>query len=93
MTAHRLINWTLAAAIAAMMSTAYLLDAPSDVQTRTASRQSAADAQKQAQHQTRFERAAQTMCGGPGSFELLPDNAIQCLSRMGQVTVTAKVAL
>ena len=36
MSTHRLINWTIAAGIAALMSTAYLLDGPDDIATAQA---------------------------------------------------------
>ena len=36
MSTHRLINWTIAAGIAALMSTAYLLDGPDDIATAKA---------------------------------------------------------
>ena len=94
MTAHRLINWLLAALIAATLSTAYLLDAPGEVQARIHTAQSVADAQKQAQRTKRFEKAAHQLCGGGnGAFELLADGAIQCFTHRGHKTITAKVAL
>lgn len=77
-----------------MLGSAYLLDGLTDTQARTATAQSAQDAQKQAQQQARFERAARKMCGvGQGTFELLADGAIQCLTGLGVPTITAKVAL
>ena len=94
MTAHRLTNWIMAAIIAAAMSTAYLLDStPSDTSARISTTQSEQDAQKQAKQQARFEKAARKLCGGSqGTFELLADGAIQCLTQ-GNKTFTSKVAL
>jgi hypothetical protein len=94
MTGYRAANWLLAAIIAAAMSTAYLLDAPTEAQARIDTARSAQDAQKHAQREARFERAARKLCGGDNSvFELLEDGAIQCLTKRGFPTITAKVAL
>ena len=94
MTAHRLTNWIMAAIIAGAMSTAYLLDGPTDDQARSDTTQSAQDAQRHAQQQARFERAARKLCSASqGAFELLEDGAIQCLTRVGVPTLIAKVAL
>jgi hypothetical protein len=94
MTTHRFTNWLMAAVIAAGLSTAYLLDAPAEAQARIQAAHSVQDAQKQAQRQARFERAARKLCGGDNSvYQLLDDGAIQCLTKRGFPTITAKVAL
>ena len=95
MTNHRAFNWLLSALIAATMSTAYLLDGPTDPQDlRTASAASLADAKTHARQQARFERAARKACGSDnGAYALLDDGSIQCLTHQGRKTVTAKVAL
>ena len=48
MSAHRIINWLLALAIAAMLSTSYLLDGPSDHQAAQAEASSVQDAHQAA---------------------------------------------
>ena len=98
MTTHRLLNALLAAlgaaVFAAVLSASHLLDGPTDHQARTDTAQSAQDAQRHAQQQARFERAARKMCSASqGAFELLADGAIQCQDRAGLPTITAKVAL
>ena len=95
----RRIMQTLCAAIgalifAALLSTGHLLDGPSDAQVRIDTARSTKDAERAAQYQARFERAAQRACGGGnGAFVLLADNSIQCLTHQGHKTFTAKVAL
>ena len=95
MTNHRAFNWLLSALIAATMSTAYLLDGPTDTHDlHTASAASLADAKAQAKRQARFERAARKVCGGENAaFEVLADGAIQCFTKRGAATIVAKVAL
>ena len=83
-----------AVAMAALLSTGHLLDSPDDLQTRIATTRATIDAQREAQRQARFERAARRMCGGDNAaFVMLADNAIQCLTHQGRKTITAKVAL
>jgi hypothetical protein len=48
MTPHRALNWTLAALIALIMSTAYLLDGPSEQAAIQATADSVLDAQQAA---------------------------------------------
>jgi len=45
MTPHRALNWTLAALIALVMSCAYMLDGPSEIQAIQATADSVQDAQ------------------------------------------------
>lgn len=98
MTPHRVINIALAclgaATFGALLSTSYLLDGSSDLDATTRTAQSLQDAQRTAQHQARFERAARHLCGGgPSAYELLDDHTIMCLTPTGGKTITSKVAL
>jgi uncharacterized low-complexity protein len=94
MTAHRTLNWLLATIIAATLSTAYLLDAPTEYQARIDAAQAAIDAEHTARQQARFEHAARKACGGGESaYELLADGSIQCFTHRGAKTILAKVAL
>lgn len=49
MTPHRILNWILATLIGLIMSTAYLLDGPDDIQAARDTAASVADAQAAAQ--------------------------------------------
>jgi hypothetical protein len=83
---NNIINWTLAVAVAAVLSTAYLLDGPSDIQ---AAQDAAADAQAtQAEQkaQARFERAAQQMCGENSGWTKLENGSVQCFTKRGHKT-------
>jgi len=87
-------NWLIAALLCLVLGSSYLLDGPTDHQARTDTAQSTQDAQRHAQQQARFQRAARKMCSASqGAFELLADGAIQCLTSVGVPTITAKVAL
>lgn len=93
-TPHRALNIALALGIAAVLSTAWHIDdLPSAATERSDTAQSVQDAQRHAQRQARFDKAAARMCGGNGTWVLLPDNEIQCQNRRSQVTRIAKVAL
>jgi hypothetical protein len=78
------INWCLAVAVAVVLSTAYLLDGPSDHQ---AAQDAAADAKATQREQAalaRFEKAAQAMCGGENaSWRLLDNGSVQCFTKRG----------
>ena len=80
------INWTLAVAMAAVLSTAYLLDGPSDHQ---AAMDAAADAKATQREQAalaRFEKAAQAMCGDNAGWTKLDNGAVQCFTKRGYKT-------
>ena len=80
------INWTLAVAAALVLSTAYLLDGPSDHQ---AAQDAAADAkamQAEQRAQARFEKAAQQMCGENAGWTQLENGAVQCFNKTGHKT-------
>ena len=93
MTPHRALNWLLATLIALGLSSAYLLDAPTEVQTRIHAAQSAHDAQVQAQRTERFERAARAMCGQNGAVALIDDSTIQCVSHQGKRGAVLSLAM
>jgi hypothetical protein len=87
MTTHRLINWSLAALTALIMSSAYLLDGPTDLQAAADAAASVRYAERQAQAQERFERAAQQACGENAGWQLRADGGVQCLTKRGHKTV------
>lgn len=89
----RLINWSLAVAIAALLSTAYLLDGPDDHSTEWAQAQNIEAAMRAAQAAVRFDRAARAMCGGENAaWSDLGDGTVQCANKLGQRTVRLAVA-
>lgn len=59
MTPHRLLNLALAALIALILSTAYLLDGPSEMDAIQATADSVADAQNSARAAARVAKTAQ----------------------------------
>ena len=95
MTKHRALNVVLAIGgaviFAAMLSTGHLLDMPSEAVARIDVARSAQDAERDAQHQARFEKAARRLCGENAGYLLLSDREIQCFTN--HIFKTAKVAL
>lgn len=92
MTPHRAINWALAALLALLLSSAYLLDGPTDHSTERASAQALEDAARADAQRLRFEAAAQRACGGPNAaWMLLLDGAVQCATKRGHKTIVARV--
>jgi hypothetical protein len=80
------INWMLAVAVAVVLSTAYLLDGPSDHQ---AAMDAAADAKATQREQAalaRFEKAAQQMCGDNAGWTQLENGSVQCFTKRGHKT-------
>lgn len=88
---NHIINYTLAGLMALVLSTAYLLDGPSDHQAAIDSAAAAKDAQRAAVAQARFDRAAQAVCGENAGWQLRNDGAVQCLTKRGHPTITARV--
>jgi hypothetical protein len=88
---NTLINYTLAGALALVLSSAYLLDGPSDHQAAIDTAAAAKDAQRAAVAQARFERAAQQACGDNASWQLLDSGSVQCTTKRGHKTIVAKV--
>jgi hypothetical protein len=83
---NHVINWTLAALTALVLSTAYLLDGPSDHQ---AAMDAAADAKATQREQAalaRFEKAAQAVCGENAGWTQLENGAVQCFNKTGRKT-------
>jgi hypothetical protein len=80
------INWTLAALTALVLSTAYLLDGPSDHQAAMDAAADAKATQAEQKSQARFEKAAQQMCGENSGWTKLENGAVQCLTKRGHKT-------
>ena len=80
------INWTMALAVAAVLSTAYLLDGPSDHQAAIDAAADAKATQAEQRAQARFEKAAQAMCGDNASWTKLDNGAVQCFTKRGHAT-------
>jgi len=89
MTRHRLTNSALAvisaALFAAVLSTSYLLDGPSELQAARDTAASVADAQRMARRD---------LCGSENaSVEPLPDGGVQCRTKRGHKTIMARGVL
>ena len=85
------LNTLAALAIAALLSTSYLLDGPDDIATAQAVADDLHQAQRDAQ-QVRFAKAASAICGQNAAWALADDGrAIQCSTKRGHRT--KKVAL
>ena len=80
------INWTLAALTALVLSTAYLLDGPSDHQAAMDAAADAKATQTEQRAQARFEKAAQQMCGDNAGWTQLENGAVQCFTKRGHKT-------
>jgi hypothetical protein len=83
---NHLINWGLAVAVAAMLSTAYLLDGPSDHQAAIDAAADAKATQREQAQQARFEKAAQAMCGDNAGWKLLENGSVQCFTKTSRKT-------
>jgi hypothetical protein len=78
------INWCLAVAVALVLSTAYLLDGPSDHQAAVDSAANARATQREQLAMEKFSRAAQAMCGGENAtWRLLDNGSVQCFTKRG----------
>jgi hypothetical protein len=80
------INWTLAALAALVLSTAYLLDGPSDHQAAIDAAADAKATQTEQKAQARFEKAAQQMCGENSGWTQLENGSVQCFTKRGHKT-------
>jgi hypothetical protein len=80
------INWTLAVAVAAVLSTAYLLDGPSDHQAAMDAATDAKATQREQAALARFEKAAQAMCGDNAGWTQLENGSVQCFTKRGYKT-------
>ncbi len=83
---NNIINWTLAALTALVLSTAYLLDGPSDHQAAIDAAADAKATQREKAQQARFEKAAQSMCGNNAGWQLLENGTVQCFTKRGHKT-------
>lgn len=83
---NNIINWTLAVAIALVLSTAYLLDGPSDHQAAIDAAADAKATQREQAALARFEKAAQAMCGENAGWAKLENGAVQCFTKRGHAT-------
>jgi hypothetical protein len=80
------INWTLAVLTALLLSTAYLLDGPSDHQAAIDAASDAKATQREQAALARFEKAAQAMCGDNAGWTQLDNGAVQCFTKRGHKT-------
>ena len=80
------INWTLAVATALVLSTAYLLDSPSDHQAAIDAAADAKATQREQAALARFEKAAQAMCGENSGWTQLENGSVQCFNKTGRKT-------
>lgn len=80
------INWGLAALAALVLSTAYLLDGPSDHQAAIDAAADAKATQAEQAQQARFEKAAQQMCGDNAGWAKLDNGSVQCFTKRGHKT-------
>ena len=86
-------TWLTAALLCLLLGSAYHLDGPSDIEAAQDTASAAADAAHAAKQQARFERAAARACGDTGGVALINDSSVQCITKHGRQTITAKVAL
>lgn len=80
------INWGLAALAALVLSTAYLLDGPSEIQAAIDAAADARATQREQAALARFEKAAQQMCGDNAGWKLLENGSVQCFTKRGHAT-------
>ena len=80
------INWTLAVAVSLVLSTAYLLDGPSDHQAAIDAAADAKATQREQAALARFEKAAQQMCGENAGWTKLDNGSVQCFTKQGRKT-------
>lgn len=80
------INWTLAGLTALILSTAYLLDGPSDHQAAIDAADDAKATQREKAKQARFEKAAHQMCDDNAGWHLLDSGSVQCFTKRGHKT-------
>ena len=80
------INWTLAVAVSLVLSTAYLLDGPSDHQAALDAAADVKATQREQAALARFEKAAQAMCGDNAGWKLLDSGSVQCFTKRGYRT-------
>lgn len=90
----RLIEWLITFLIALVLSSAYLLDGPSELDALRDGAATAQDAQQAADTSIRFASAASKACGGENaSYTLIDERTVQCSTKRGFKTIVAQVAL
>ena len=88
---NHLLNWCLAGVAALVLSSAYLLDAPSELQAVIDTAAAAQDARQALLAEARFAKAAQAACGENAGWQLRADGAVQCTTKRGHKTIVARV--
>lgn len=91
MTAERSLNWSLAAIIAAILSTSHLLDTGNtfeitDHSTEHAQAAALQDAINAEAAHARYMRAAAAICGENAGYLETADGAIACTTKKGKRT-------
>lgn len=86
-----IVPWISAAALAALLSSAHLLDGPKDWEAEKAMEQSMLDAIEQEKAQQGYVKAVQSLCGVNGAWIQLEDGLIQCYTHKGKKTVQVKL--
>lgn len=90
----RAIEWLLAGLIALVLASSFLLDGPSELDALHAGEASSQDAQQAADTLIRFAKAASKACGGENAAYVPIDRStVQCSTKRGFKTITAKVVL
>jgi hypothetical protein len=90
---NHLITYTLTGLAALVLSTAHLLDAPSELQAAIDTAAAVQDAHGAMLADAKFAKAAQAVCGGENSaWKLRDDGLVQCFTHRGYKTTTVKVA-
>ena len=93
MTTARLTPWLIASALALVLATAHHLDdGIPDHHAEWDQAQNIDAALRAADERRRFERAAQALCGPQAAWQELADGAVQCRTKHGRPTITARVA-
>lgn len=86
---NHLINYALAGLAALVLSSAYLLDGPSDHQAAIDAAAAQRDARQAVLTEARFARAAQQLCGENAGWQRRDDGALQCTTKRGHKTIVA----
>ena len=90
----RAIEWLLAGLIALVLASSFLLDGPSELDALSDGAADRQDAQQAADTLIRFAQAASQACGGENAdYVLIDDHTVQCSTKRGFKTITAKVVL
>lgn len=91
MTKHRLLNWLLAAGVAAALSCSYMLDGPTDHRAEWDQAEALELAQKAAEVEARMERAAAQLCvklkGPNAGYRWTEDHKLVCTDNRGRAVL------